>query len=85
MTWSVFRDDGTQLGNDVVYVSITTQAPVTIGGLFTVEQLSQTPSLVSNLSFIATSSIDRYTVVCEDSNSMNNETVLINVAGKNYM
>ena len=84
LTWTVFRDDGTPLGSDVVYVSSTTQDPDTIGGLFTVEQLSETP-LVSNISFTSMPSIDRYTVVCEDTSAMSNETVLINIAGKNYM
>ncbi len=84
MTWSVFRDNGTQLGSPVAFISTTTQAPKTIGALFTVEQLSETP-LVSNISFTAVSSIDGYTVVCEDLNTMNNEMMLINIAGKNYV
>ena len=83
LIWSVFRDDGTQLGNDFAYVSSTILAPSTIGGLFTVEQLSMTP-LVSNISFTAMSSIDRYTVVCEDLITLNNETILINIAGNKY-
>ncbi len=80
LQWSVFRDDGTQLGIDVTYISTTIDASDTIGGLFTVEQLSDTP-LVSNVSFIAVSSIDRYTVVCEDTITMSNVTILINIAG----
>ena len=80
LTWRVFREDGTQLGLPVSYISSTTQTPKTIGGLFAVEQLSQTP-VVSNISFTVQSSIDRYTVVCEDSITMNNETILINIAG----
>ena len=80
----MLRDDGTPLGPDVVYVSRFTQAPSTIGGLFTVEQLSQTP-IVSNISFTAVSSINRYTVVCEDSITLNNETVVINIPGKKYI
>ena len=77
-------DDGTQLGTAFVYISAATQAPSTIGELFTVEQLSETP-VVSNISFTVQSSIDRYTIVCEDANTMNNETILINIAGKKYI
>ena len=81
----MFRDDGTQFGSPVAYVSKITQGPRTIGGLFTVEQLSHTPSVVSNISFTAVSSINRYTIVCEDANTLNNETVVINIPGKKYI
>ena len=37
---------------------------------------------MSNVSFTVQSSIDRYTVMCEDPNSMSNETILINIAGQ---
>ena len=84
LTWRVFRDDGTPLGSPVIYTSTITEDPSTIGGLFTVEQLSMTP-LVSNISFTAMSSINRYTIVCEDSITTNNEVILINIAGKNYI
>ena len=77
----MLRDDGTQFGSDVAYISANTQATNTIGGLFTVQQLSMTP-LVSNISFTVQSSIDKYTVVCEDTNTLNNDTILINIAGK---
>ena len=80
LTWRVLRDDGTQLEADVAYTSTSIQNPSIIGRLFTVEHLSQTP-LVSSVSLTVQSSIDRYTVVCEDSITLNNETVLINIAG----
>ena len=72
----IFRDDGTRL------FAVTIRGTVTIG-LFRVEELSMTP-LVFNISFTAVSSIDRYTIVCVDTNTMNNITILINIAGKNY-
>ena len=83
LTWRVLHDNGTQLGEDITYINTNTeQDPSTIGGLFTVQQLSQTP-LVSNISFTAVSSIDRYTIVCVDTVAVINEIVLINIPGKN--
>ena len=73
LRWSLIRDDGKQLW------TVTGSAKI---GLFRVQQLSQTP-LVSNISFTVQSSIDRYTVVCDDTNTTNNETILINIPGKN--
>ena len=79
----MLHDNGTQLGEDITYINTNTeQDPSTIGGLFTVQQLSQTP-LVSNISFTAVSSIDRYTIVCVDTVAVINEIVLINIPGKN--
>ena len=75
LRWSLIRDDGKQL--------LTVTGSATIGGLFRVQQLSQSP-LVSNISFTAVSSINGYTFVCEDTTTTNNETILINIAGKNY-
>ena len=79
MTWSAFRD-GIWV---VTYTSTTSPGGTITIGLFTVELLSVTP-LVSNISFTVQSSIDGYTIVCEDANTMNNITILINIAGKNY-
>ena len=73
-------ENGTQIGADVSHNSVSTPDPVKIG-LFTFEQISETP-LVSNVSFTVQSSIDRYTVVCEDPKSMGIETILINIAGQ---
>ena len=81
----MFDENGIQIGADVSHNSVSTSDPVKIGGLFTFEQISaisESP-LVSNVSFTVQSSIDRYTVMCEDPNrSISNETILINIAGQ---
>ncbi len=83
LIWRVFDENEIQIGADVSHNSATFQAPDAVG-LFTVKQLSETP-LVSNVSFTVHSSIDRYTVVCGDANTMSNETILIDIAGKKYI
>ena len=80
LTWRILEDDGTQLGGTVSYTSSGGGAPVTIGGEFTVEQLQSLP-IVSNISFTVQSSINGYTIVCEDSAAMNNENFIINIPG----
>ena len=81
LTWRILEDDGTLFGNTVPYTSSGNGASNTIGGVFAVEQLEGSP-LVSNISFTVQSSINGYTIVCEDStNTMNNESFTINVSG----
>ena len=87
LIWRVFDENGTQIGNDVSHNSASTSNALTIGELFTVEQvsaISESP-LVSNVSITVQSNIDRYTVVCVDANSMSNEILLIDIAGKKYI
>ena len=81
LTWRILEDDGTQLGNIVSYTSNGIGASNTIGGEFTVEQLQPASPVVSNISFTVQSSINGYTIVCEDSATMNNENLTINVLG----
>ena len=85
LTWKISEDNGTQLGNTVTYTSNSIGASVTIGGVFTVEQLQPSSPIVSNISFTVQSSINGYTIVCEDSATMNNENLTINVPGMMLM
>ena len=80
LTWRILKDDGTQLGNIVSYSSNGIGASNTIGGVFTVEQLQPASPIVSNISFTVQSSINGYTIVCEDSLNMN-DSFTINVLG----
>ena len=82
LTWRISEDNGTQFGNAVNYASIGISNTSTIGGEFTVEQLQPASPIVSNISFIVQSSINGYTIVCEDSiNTLNNENLTINIPG----
>ena len=80
LTWRV-SDNGTQLGNIVSYSSNGIGASITIGGVFAVEQLQPASPVVSNISFTVQSSFNGYTIVCQDSATMNNESLTINVSG----
>ena len=80
LTWKILQDNGTQFGSPVVYASNVLAGSSTIGGLFTVEQLSQSP-LVSNISFTVQSSINGYTIICEDGVTLKNENVTTDISG----
>ena len=85
LTWRVSEDNGTQLGNTVSYTSNSGGAPDTIGGEFTVEQLQPASPVVSNISFTVQSSINGYTIVCEDStNTTNSVNLMITILGIVY-
>ena len=82
LTWRILEDDGTPFGNAVTYSSNANGASNTIGGVFTVEQLQPASPVVSNISFTVQSSINGYTIECEDStNALNNESFTINIPG----
>ena len=81
LIWRILKDDETQLGNIVSYTSNGIGASNTIGGEFTVEQLQPSSPIVSNISFTVQSSINGYTIVCEDSATMNNESLTITISG----
>ena len=82
LAWRISEDNGTQLGNVVSYTSSGIGASNTIGGEFTVEQLQPSSPVVSNISFTVQSSINGYTIECEDStNALNNESFTINIPG----
>ena len=81
LTWRISEDDGTPFGI-VSYTSNADGTSSTIGELFTVEQLQPSSPVVSNISFTVQSSINGYTIVCEDStNTTNNENFTINIPG----
>ena len=81
LVWRISEDDGTQLSNTVAYASNGIGALVTIGGEFTVEQLQPASPVVSNISFTVQSSINGYTIVCEDAITTNNENFTIFIPG----
>ena len=69
LRWRILRDNGTEFGL-AAYTSTIEQDLDPIGGVFIPERLSPLSSvtpLVSNISFTATSSINGYTIVCDDS------------------
>ena len=81
LTWKILDDNGTQLGGTPSYTSNGGGVSVILGGVFTVEQLQPASPVVSSISFTVQSSINGYTIVCEDSATMNNENLTINVSG----
>ena len=79
LTWRISDDNGTQLGNTVSYTSNGGIGALVTIGEFTVEQLQPVSPVVSNISFTVQSSINGYTIECEDStNALNNESDTIN-------
>ena len=84
LTWKILQDNGTQFGSPVSFTSNALGGPFTIGGLFTVEQLTLRP-LVCNISFTVQSSINGYTIICEDAITLKNENISINVDGKSFI
>ena len=83
LLWRIFDDDGTQLGT-VTYNSDGIGAPVIIGGVFTVEQLQPQSPVVSNISFTVQSSINGYTIVCQDIFNIIIDNI-INIPGMNAL
>ena len=82
LAWRILRDNGTQFGSDHTYTSSSSnQGPGTIGGVFAVERVSYSPDLISNISFTAQSSINRYAVICEDGITLENKNFTINISG----
>ncbi len=80
LTWRILDDNGMEIDSQP-YTSATIANDATIGGgVFTVEQLQQSP-IISTISFTVQSSINGYTIVCEDSITMTNENVTINIIG----
>ena len=79
LTWRILLNNGTQFGTDAVYILNVLTDPGTIGDVFIPERLSAVSlsPLVSNISFTVQSSINGYTIVCEDSVSLNNINVTI--------
>ncbi len=77
LSWRILDDNGMEIVSES-YTSATTGNNVTIG-VFTVEQLQLSP-IISNISFTVPSSINGYTILCEDG-SLNNENLTINITG----
>ena len=74
LTWKI-RNETSQVDiNTFTSVSIT--GPATLAGDFSVQQLSTNP-LVSNISFTVQSSINGYTILCEEGGG-DNENCTIN-------
>ncbi len=81
LNWRVF-DNQAQLGDGFAGFNSGGIGPTNTigGGVFTVEQLQQSP-IISNISFTVQSSINGYTIQCEDFNTMTNESLKINITG----
>ena len=78
LRWRILQKNGTQFDLDALYISGSNQEPGPIGEVFTPERLSplsESP-LVSNISFTAQSSINGYTIVCDDT-ILDNESFAI--------
>ena len=87
MTWIVTDKDGSPLPGTVVYTSNSLGLTGTLGNEFLIEQIQASP-IVSNISFTMKSSIDGYSINCEDQDGQNTrETCMISVAGiySNYI
>ncbi len=79
LTWRVLLNNGTQFGTAAVYILNSNTVPSTIGDVFIPERLSAVmmSPIVSNISFTAQSSINGYTILCEDGINLNNINVTI--------
>ncbi len=75
LTWRILDDNGIEIASHS-YISATTGNNATIGGVFTIEQLQESP-IISNISFIAQSSNNGYTILCEDGINLNSKNVTI--------
>ncbi len=82
LNWRVFDNNQAQLSDGFADYGSGGIGPTNTigGGVFTVEQLQQSP-IVSTISFTVQSSISGYTIVCEDGVAMTNENVTINIPG----
>ena len=85
LNWRVFDNNQTQLSDgSAAYTTAGIGPTVTIGGgVLSVEQLQQSP-IISNISFTVQSSINGYTIQCEDGVTMTNENLTINITGTVY-
>ena len=77
LTWRVLHNDGSQIGS-TKFVSSINQFPSSIGGLFTARQ--SLASIAGTISFTVQSSIDGYTIICEDGLTMESENFTINLS-----
>ncbi len=82
LQWRVFDNNQAQLSDGTAaYTTFGIGPTGTIGGgVFAVEQLQQSP-IISNISFTVQSSINGYTILCEDAITTNNENLTINIIG----
>ena len=83
MRWRIRDDKMTSLGTvsyDTGSNLVTTPEPFTNNLPFFIDYTSKSPSLISNISFIVQSSINGYTIHCEDING-NMENNTIDIAG----
>ena len=78
LNWRI-RDGTSDLASST-YTSLSITSPNTLAGDFSVQQLSTNP-LVSTISFTVQSSINGYTILCEEVGG-DNENCTINIAGK---
>ncbi len=81
LNWRVFDNNQAQLSDGFVSYTSGGIGPNATrgGGVFTVEQLLESP-VISNISFTVQSSINGYTILCEDGVTMTTENLTINIA-----
>ncbi len=86
LNWRVFDNNQAQLSDGfAAYTNGGISPTNTIGGgVFTVEQLQQSP-IISNISFTVQSSINGYTILCEDGVTMTTENLTINIASMSML
>ena len=79
LRWRIWNDE-TQFGSDASYLSTSNQELDPIGEVFTPKRLPESDSsiLASSISFTAESSINGYTIGCDD---LQNESVNITIEG----
>ena len=79
LIWRILNNNGIENSSRSYTNGNLDNSAVTIG-VFTVEQLQQLP-LVSTISFTVQSSINGYSIQCEDGITMNNVNLTINITG----
>ena len=79
LAWTVNNDDGRPLSLPVAFPNSTLASSYTLEE-FLFEHLSTSP-IVSNISFTVQSSINGYTIVCENYRAKINENFTINIPG----
>ena len=86
LNWRIRNENMTSLGTESYTTSsdlVTTPAPFPNSLPFFTDYISKSPSLISNISFTVKSSINGYTIHCNDGGG-NMENCTIEVPGKTY-
>ena len=79
LTWRIQNNNGMEIDSQAYTSTSDGDNAAVGGGVFIIEQLQQSP-IISTISFTVQSSINGYTILCEDG-SLNNENLTINITG----